>query len=365
MAAGTYYIRVYGFGGGSCNRYSMTVSATPFVAPQVTIAATDQTASEAGPDPGVFTVSRTGSTPSALTVNYSAAGNATPGSDYTALSGTVVIPAGAASAPIIVTPIDDAIVEASQTVIVTLTAGSDYTLGTPKTATVTITDNDKPTVTITATDATATEEGATPGTFKVTRNPSTPTALTVLYTLTGTAANGSDYQTLSGSVTIGAGAAAATFKVTPINDAVLEANETVVATLSADASYVIGSPNSANVTITDNDQKPTVTIVASDANAAEAGQAKGAFKVTRTGSKTAPLTVLYTLGGSASNGADYQALSGSVTIPAGAIATTFNVTPVNDTLDEANETVIASLSPNAAYLIGSPSSATVTITDND
>ena len=111
MAAGTYYVRVYGFGGGSCNRYSMTVSATPIVAPAVTIAATDPAAGEAGPNPGVFTVSRTGSTTSALTVSYSVGGNATPGSDYTALSGTVVIPAGAASAPIVVTPIDDAIVE--------------------------------------------------------------------------------------------------------------------------------------------------------------------------------------------------------------------------------------------------------------
>jgi len=365
LAAGTYYVRVFGFGGGSCNRYSMTVTATPYVTPVMTIAATDPSASEAGPDPGVFTVSRTGSTTAALTVNYSVGGTATNGTDYTALSGTVFIAAGATSAPIVVTPVDDALIEGAQTVIVTLTAGSGYTLGTPKTATVTIADNDKPTVTITSPDPTATEEGATGGTFKVTRAGSTSGALMVFYTLTGTAAQGADYQTLPGSVNIPAGAASATFKVTPINDTTLEANETVVATLSANAAYVIGSPNNATVTIVDNDQKPTVTIIASDPTAAEAGLASGAFKVTRTGSKSTALTVLYTLAGTASNGADYKTLTGSVKIAVGAASATFKVVPINDTLAEANETVVATLSANSAYIVGAPSSAMVTIVDND
>jgi len=365
LAAGTYYIHVYGFGAGSCNRYSMTANATLFVAPVVTIAASDPAAGEAGPDPGVFTVSRTGSTTAGLTVNYSTGGTATSGSDYTALSGSVFIPAGSASAPIVVTPIDDAVFEGNETVVVTLTSGTGYTLGTPRTATVTIADNDKPTVTIGAPDPTATEEGVTAGTFKVTRTGNTAALLTVLYTLTGTATNGSDYQTLSGSVKIPAGAASATFKVTPINDTSLEADETVVATLSADSAYVIGSPSSATVTVVDNDQKPTVTISSPDATATEAGATAGSFKVTRTGSKSAPLTVLYTLAGTASNGTDYKTLAGSVKIVAGAAAVTFKVVPINDTVAEANETVIATLSANPAYVIGTPSSATVTIVDND
>ena len=54
----------------------------------------DATATEAGPTTGQFTVTRTGATTAALTVNYAVAGTATAGSDYTALAGSVTIPAG-------------------------------------------------------------------------------------------------------------------------------------------------------------------------------------------------------------------------------------------------------------------------------
>jgi hypothetical protein len=110
--------------------------------PTVTIAATTPTATEAGPSPGAFTVSRSGSTASALTVSYTVSGTATPGSDYTTLSGTVLIPAGSPSAPIPVTPVDDFAVEPDETVIVTLSANAAYTVGAPSAATVTIVSND-------------------------------------------------------------------------------------------------------------------------------------------------------------------------------------------------------------------------------
>jgi hypothetical protein len=68
----------------------------------------------------------------------------TSGIDYTTLTGTVTIHANAASAVIDVTPIDDAIVENDETVIISLaspTSGVGYTLGSTTTATVTIADN--------------------------------------------------------------------------------------------------------------------------------------------------------------------------------------------------------------------------------
>jgi hypothetical protein len=104
----------------------------------VTIAATDNTATEAGTTTGTFTVSRTGSTSSALTVNYGVSGTATSGSDYNALSGSVTIQAGSSTRTISVTPIDDATVESDETVVVTLTTDAAYTVGSPSNATVTI-----------------------------------------------------------------------------------------------------------------------------------------------------------------------------------------------------------------------------------
>jgi hypothetical protein len=54
----------------------------------------------------------------------------------------VTIAAGAASATRIVAPIDDTAVESAETVIVTLSANANYTVGSPSSDTVTIADND-------------------------------------------------------------------------------------------------------------------------------------------------------------------------------------------------------------------------------
>src|SRR5439155_1554366 len=58
---------------------------------------------------------------------------------------------------------------------------------------------------------------------------------------------------------------------------------------------------------------PTVTVTASDAKASEANRDPGLFPVAPAGTTSASLTVNYTLGGTAGNGADYNALSGAVT----------------------------------------------------
>ena len=119
------------------------VSSVPLF-PKVTIAATDNTATEQGPTTGTLTVSRTGSTAASLTVFYSTGGTVTAGSDYQPLSGSVMIPAGQSSASITITPIDDAVVgEGNETVIAMLTADAAYTIGAQNNATVTIIDNDQ------------------------------------------------------------------------------------------------------------------------------------------------------------------------------------------------------------------------------
>ena len=111
--------------------------------------------------------------------------------------------------------------------------------------------------------------------------------------------------------------------------------------------------------------KPTVTIQATDNTASEPGSNTGTFTVTRTGATTTSLTVHYTVGGTATSGTDYNALSGMVNIPAGKSSASITVKPKDDHKHESTETVIATLSSNTAYIIGTPSSATVNILDND
>ncbi len=223
----------------------------------VTVTATDPTASEGGPDTALFTVTRSGGDFSqALTVSYSLGGTADYGPDYslTPTATSVTIPAGQASATITLTAVDDTEAEPTESVLLTLAEGAGYTVGSPASAAVSILDNEPPVVSITATDPDAAEAGPDSGTFTVTRLGSLSAALTVSYTVSGTAAAGGDYQALSGSVVISAGAASAPVVVTPLDDSLVEWRETVVATLTAGAGYQVSSPSTASVTISDDDE---------------------------------------------------------------------------------------------------------------
>ncbi len=331
------------------------------VEPEVTITATIPSTAEGGLA-GQFTVARTGDVTDALVVNYSVSGTATSGSDYTALPGTVTIPAGAPSAQILVEPIDDTVAEPDETVVATLEPGA-YAIAEPSSATVTIIDNEPTTVTITATDANAAETGPDPGVFTLSRTGSTAAALTVNYTLSGSTATSGDYQeTLSGTATFAAGQASKTITVTPVDDPTVEPEETVVITLTAGSGYVTGTPNNATVRIVDNDT--VVSISATVPVILESGGIPSQLIITRTGYTGAPLSVNLTVAGTATPDSDYTALPNPAVIPINESTLTLPVTPHDDVFVEGNETVQVSIAPAPAYTVGTPSQASVTITDD-
>ncbi len=113
------------------------VVVVPPAGPTVAVEATAPVAVPATSQPGVFTVTRTGSTAAALSVSYTVAGTATGSVDYTSLSGSVTIPAGATQAAIAVNPANPALL-GRKTVVLTLSTNSNYTLATPSTATVAV-----------------------------------------------------------------------------------------------------------------------------------------------------------------------------------------------------------------------------------
>jgi subtilisin family serine protease/subtilase family serine protease len=108
-----------------------------------------------------------------------------------------------------------------------------------------------------------------------------------------------------------------------------------------------------------------VSVTASVPQAAEAGTAEGRFTISRSGDTSAPLTVYYTMGGTAAAGADYAALPGMVTIEAGAATALVAVTPIDDTAFESSESVVLTLGADASYSLGALVAATVTITSDD
>jgi hypothetical protein len=115
-----------------------------------------------------------------------------------------------------------------------------------------LTASPPPTVTVTASNPNA-REPKKAGQFQITRTGSTNAALTVSFSLGGTATNGTDYTGIAGSIILAAGTASKLISVTPKDDKIREGDETVVLTLSPSEAYAIGSPNSATVTIADND----------------------------------------------------------------------------------------------------------------
>jgi hypothetical protein len=336
--------------------------------PAVSVVATDSAANEAGLDPGVFTVSRTGPTDSELTVFYTVTGTATQGSDYEVLPASVTIPSGSATATVTVTPIDDGLVEGAEGVVLLLSPDPAYAVVTPGIASLTIADDDISVVTVEATDPDATEAGLTAGTFTIRRTGDTASALIVFLSRGGSASNGSDYASLGGSnfvVTIPAGEASASVTVSPFADNLVEGDETVVLTISASLAYVVGTPSSATVVI--GDDPAILTLSVSDPAAAEAGLDPGAFVITRSGGNlAAELTARFTLTGTALNSNDYSLLGGSKEIPAGQTAVAVDVLPLSDNNVEGDETVVLTLVPTqiVTYLVGSPASGTVTIADD-
>jgi hypothetical protein len=110
--------------------------------PSVSVAATVATTALKNTPPGVFTVTRSGYTNVALTVQYTLGGTAANGVVYTNLSGTVVIPAGTNAARVYVTPIDYSFTGVQQSVVLTLTATANYSVADADSATVIIQNND-------------------------------------------------------------------------------------------------------------------------------------------------------------------------------------------------------------------------------
>ena len=124
---------------------------------------------------------------------------------------------------------------------------------------------------------------------------------------------------------------------------------------------------------------PLLSISAPDNQAAETAAGEpantGAFRISRTGNTTNPVTVSFTRSGTAKFGAkaDYT-LSGNgltattVVIPAGNDHVDITVTPVDNLVAEPNETVILTLKANKAYNLTdtiSQRTATITILDNE
>ncbi|MEO6742414.1 MAG: DUF1800 family protein [Chthoniobacteraceae bacterium] len=104
----------------------------------------------------------------------------------------------------------------------------------------------------------------------------------------------------------------------------------------------------------------TITVAATDANASKAFGDTATLRFTRAGNLN-PITVPYSVSGTAVANTDYTALSGSVSFPLGGNVADVVVTIKPGATITTQKTVIATISPGAAYGVGSPASATAVL----
>ena len=292
-------------------------------------------------------------------LNYTLDGTATAGSDYTALSGTVTVPEGATTATILVTVIDDSVPEDGETVVLTLSGGSDYQVGSPGKHTLTIATSDPPVVSFASAWRWVGEEVGTHN-VEVRLNKAPPADLTLAYTVGGNATAGSDYTALSGTVTVPEGATTATIPVTVIDDSVPEGSEMIILRLAASGGYRLGNTGKYTLlSIADNDT-PEVSF-ASTSQHVDEGAGTSNVTINLSPTPTSPVTLIYTVGGTATAGSDYTALSGKVTVAASAATATIPVAIVDDGVDESGETVVLKLTGGKDYEVGLPRTHTLII----
>ena len=165
-------------------------------------------------------------------------------------------------------------------------------------------------------------------------------------------------------MTIPAGSTTAGITINPATDSIIEPDETVTLSVAAGTGYTVGAPSSATGTIL-NDDVPTATIAVSPATVAEDGAPNLVYTVTLNQAPSAPVSINYTVGGTATNGTDYATIASPLVIAAGSMSGTVTVNPTADASIEADETVILSLAAGGGYVVGAPNSATGTILNDD
>ncbi len=353
---------------------SATVTITDIDASSYTFGAPSYTTSEGV---GSFSVPvyRNGSTAGAASIDCTVTGGTATGGgvDYTfsPTPKTISFGTGVSSGFCTFLITDDAITESDETVILGLGSPTGGLVAGSYTATtVTIQDNDGPgTVQFTASTFTVNEADGT-ASLTVSRTGGGSGAASVFCSTVagGTATAGADY-TIVTNQALNWGSGDTTTKTCLIGilqDTSQESPETVVVQLSGASGASLGAQSTATLTINDDDGTGTIQFGATVFNVNEQ-DGSATITITRSGGSGAVgITCSTTTGGTATAGADYTVTNQVVSFTAGQTTATCSIPIVNDLLSEGTETVALVLSsPTGGATLGSPSTATLNILDNE
>ncbi|WP_440959189.1 Calx-beta domain-containing protein [Oceanicaulis sp. LC35] len=308
-------------------------------APNVTLSASPTTISEnAGTSTLTATLSATSTEDVTVSLAYSNANATGPAS--------IVVPAGDLTATATVTAVDNTVDEPDRTIEVSVNSVTNGTENGVQAVTLTLTDDEgAPSLSIADVSINEGASGTSTLTFTVTLSTASAQTVTVDYaTSDGTATAGADYTAASGTLTFTPAQTQQSFDVTVSGDAVVEASETITATLSSAANAVIGDA-SATGTIT-NDDAASLSI--SDVTQAEGDAGTTAFDFTV--SLSNPIDTLISVDAATADDSattadgDYTANTQTLTFAAGAVSQTFTIHVAGDTDFESDEAFLAQLS---------------------
>jgi len=327
----------------------------------VSFAAASQSGSEGS---GTMTVTAQLSEAAAqdVTVPFTVSGTATDGVDFTITASPITIPAGSLTGTATITILDDPTDEDDETVVVTMGEPTNAFAGDVIVDTATIVDDDDPPTVSFATDSGSADEGV--ATRTVTINLSAPSGktVTVPFSLSGTATNPEDFtNSPTNSLTFAPGEVSKSITLTVVDDTLDEADETVDLTLGTPTNATLGATTTYTETIVDDDAAPTVAFTSSGGSATE-NVATRTVTIALSAESGLPITVPYSVSGTATNPDDYSIAPASpLTFAPGETSKTITITVVDDALYEPDETVVLTLDTPTNATIGAPDTYTETI----
>jgi hypothetical protein len=355
-------------GGATTDGFSTLVSITDNdMAPSFSIGDVSQSEGNSGATTFTFTVTKTGSTQLASSVNYqtSDVSATVADGDYNAASGTLNFAAADASKTVSVTVNGDAKYENDELFSVKLTGASGATIGDDIADGTVVNDDAAPSLSIDDVSKLEGDSGTTAFVFTITRTGQTALGSTVLVqTQDGTASDLTDYQLYSDTVTFQPSDTSKQVTVLVNGDTAVEPDETFSVKLSNPQLATVGDDTGQGTV--QNDDAGTLQFSAAAYSVGEGG-ASVTLNVTRTGATGGAASVSYaTSDGTAAASSDYTANSGTLNWSAGdSSAKTITVSVANDNVYESDETFNVTLSSPAGATLGTPSSATVTISEDD
>ncbi len=330
---------------------------TALAAPVLKIQSTNSVVSEG--TPATYLITSSEATASDIVVNLGSSGTAT-NSDVVAPPSTVTLAANTTSVQVSVPTRVDTVVKPKKTLTLSIRSGSDYSVGSPSSATTTITNSNVPQLRLSG-STTISAGWSTRLTVTADQAPLHDTLVSLQFA--GDAQPGSDYQSPNPVLRLPAGAKTATVTVKTLPDDAVRPNRHVVATISpSPGSYSVGSQGSAVITITGvtgEDAKPIVTLRSGATYLAKGQPYIVDISLDRALSRQ--LTIVLAYGGNAQQGVDFTLPAGQIVVPAGQTAAAVQIPTVQDNLVESNRVLIVALAASSAYRIGSPDTAQVTI----